>query len=145
MAKGNELEALQLADEAIDIAHQSSAEIYQLKFQRELIRIQITGDYSGLIAVSQEALEVYKEQGNYLEQLDMLVNLVGLMHQVDDKPAAQAYLMEAQAFIASLTPEIIGHMNKQIPEDMQASLSAEVIVELRSAELQRLQSVFNEQ
>jgi tetratricopeptide (TPR) repeat protein len=135
---GDREKALDLVEQAIRIGGEAGIDVTQAKVQKALLTDN-ERDFSSLLAVAEEGLDYYVQQGDLVEQINMLINLTGIHYHAGRRDEAVHYLDRVEALIESLTPEQIGHMDRRFPPTSQ--LTAELFLELRQAEVRRIRKV----
>lgn len=135
--EGNTVEALQLMDEAIQLAEKanSTEHALQWKTHRALLEADRSRDFSALISASQEALDFYAQQNNPVEQLGLLINLAGLMLKMGNKTAASQYLANAENLLSALSPSELSGLS---PVRKGAAVSPEMFLEFQHAAIERI-------
>ncbi len=134
-AAGERQQAIELAEKAIQVGEDAGVDITLAKVQKAIL----IDDQFELIAILEEGLARYVQEGSLVEQIDVLINLVGAEYHAGQYGKALQYLDQAEMLIGSLTPEQISKMDEQLPS--ASSLTAEVLLELRLAEIQRIRKV----
>ncbi|MCP4415423.1 MAG: tetratricopeptide repeat protein [Chloroflexi bacterium] len=98
--------ALSLANEAVSIVENSGLDPYLLKISREMMFVAGSKkpDFSGVIAVMQETLAIYRQENSNLPQtIDLLINLAVLLLRAGNKQKAIDYLDQAEELLKKTT------------------------------------------
>ena len=109
--------ALSLANEAISVAESSGFDPYLLKMGREMMFVAGSKepDFSGVMAVMQETLAIYRQENSNLPQIiDLLINLAGLLLKTGKKQKAIDYLDQAEDLLKNTTASEI---SQQLPQN----------------------------
>jgi len=118
--------SLELMDQAILIKEKAGLNSYHEKIQKELLLFDSspTKDFSGLISVSQNGLEQYERQGKIVEQIDLQIEIAGLLVHTARNKEALDYLDRAENLLSNSTPSEISqhlHSSGEDAGDMEQS------------------------
>jgi tetratricopeptide (TPR) repeat protein len=137
---GDFAKSLELINRAIRLAEDANAKEYvlQWKIQRALMSMKGPDDVNDIEIVLRESLEFHTQQKNTLKELEVLINLAGLMSNAKNKAMALAYLDRAEKLLSSLTPEEIDHI-----ANIRAgsAIPTETFLSLQNAELKKIRQV----
>lgn len=106
--------ALTLLDDAIHLAEERGLSVVDLRIRRESLTPKNIQDFSKVINFIQRATEDYKQQGNILNQIQMLIQLAHVRFRyLNEVSEALLTLDEAEHIITSITSkEITSIINK---------------------------------
>lgn len=131
--------ALILLDEAIHLAEEQGLSVVDLRIQRERLTPKNTQDFSKVLNFIQRAAEDYKQQGDTLNQIQMLQQLAEVSFRyLNETSDALLIIDQAESLIASITSEKANDIANKYPKFDTAFIKN--LLAIRRGELTKLRN-----